>query len=259
MAQQKSEDCVVPQGQGNLVPTCGAERHRGGKAVPVDEQVMQLELPIATAENPQGAAREAPSDLSGGASPRVSKAMVKGETSTPATMEDVTRRLSEALRHVAANRGAPGPDGETIGHLRERWSIVEPELSVALLSGRYRPGTIRRVLIPKPGGGERGLGIPNVVDRVVQEAVRQVLEPVYEPTFHPSSHGFRPGRSCHTAIAEAEQYVAAGNEWVVDLDLEKFFDRVGCQNSADPILQGFRRSRFHRRARPRSRLSRPLR
>ena len=88
-----------------------------------------------------------------------------------------------------------------------------PRLRADLLAGRYRPGEIRRVLIPKAGGGQRGLGIPDVVDRVVQEAVRQVLEPLWEPTFHPSSHGFRPGRSCHTAIAEAKGHLEDGYEW----------------------------------------------
>jgi group II intron reverse transcriptase/maturase len=95
-----------------------------------------------------------------------------------------------------------------------------------LLDGSYCPGLIRRAWIPKAGGGERGLGIPNVVDRIVQQAVHQVLSPHYEPTFHGSSHGFRPGRSCHTAIAEARGYLEDGYEWVVDIDLEKFFDRV---------------------------------
>ena len=99
------------------------------------------------------------------------------------------------------------------------------------------PGDIRRVWIPKTGGGQRGLGIPNVIDRVVQEAVRLVLEPLYEPTFHRSSHGFRPGRSCHTAIAEALRHVDEGHEWVVDLDLERFFDRVNHQRLMSKLAQ----------------------
>ncbi len=103
---------------------------------------------------------------------------------------------------------------------------VLPVLHRELLDGSYRPGLIRRVWIPKAGGGERGLGIPNVVDRIVQQAVHQVLSPNYEPTFHASSHGFRPGRSCHTAIAEAVSHLEEGYGWIVDLDLEKFFDRV---------------------------------
>ena len=101
-----------------------------------------------------------------------------------------------------------------------------PKLAAGLLNGSYRPGATRRVEIPKAGGGVRGSGIPNVSDRVVCEAVRQVLEPVFEPTFHPSSHGFRPGRSCHTAVEEAKQYLEDGYEWCVDPDLEKFFDRA---------------------------------
>jgi group II intron reverse transcriptase/maturase len=113
--------------------------------------------------------------------------------------------------------------------VREHLEELEPELVDALESGTYQPGDIRRVWIPKPGGGQRGLGVPDVVDRTVQEAVRRVLEPLYEPTFHESSHGFRPGRSCHTAIAEARQHVTDGYEWTVDLDLEKFFDQVNHQ------------------------------
>lgn len=110
-------------------------------------------------------------------------------------------------------------------------------LTKALLEGTYEPGNIRRVWIPKASGGQRGLGIPNVVDRVVQEAVRQVLEPLYEPKFHASSHGFRPERSCHTAIAEAKQHLEEGYEWVVDLDLEKFFDRVNHQRLMARLAQ----------------------
>jgi len=110
--------------------------------------------------------------------------------------------------------------------VRERLDEILPRVSADLLAGDYRPGMIRRTWIPKSSGGQRGLGIPNVVDRMVQEAVREVLEPLYEPTFHVSSHGFRPGRSCHTAIAEAQKHLRDGYEYVVDLDLEKFFDRV---------------------------------
>ena len=112
-----------------------------------------------------------------------------------------------------------------------------PRLSADLLEGSYRPGEIRRAFIPKAGGGQRGLGIPDVIDRVVQEAVRQVLEPLWEPTFHPSSHGFRPGRSCHTAITEAQRYLEDGYEWVVDLDLEKFFDLVCHQRLTAKLAQ----------------------
>jgi group II intron reverse transcriptase/maturase len=140
-------------------------------------------------------------------------------------MEEVTGNLREAFSVVASNKGAPGPDGKSIAWVREHLDELLPELEAELVSGRYQPGMIRRVYIPKPGG-QRGLGIPNVIDRMVAEAVRRVLEPLYEPTFHPSSHGFRPNRSCHTAIAEARSYVEEGYDIVVDIDAEKFFDLV---------------------------------
>jgi len=121
--------------------------------------------------------------------------------------------------------------------VREHLDEILPRLAAELTSGTWQPGLIRRVWIPKPGGSQRGLGIPNVVDRTVQEAVRQVLEPLYEPTFHPSSHGFRPGRSCHTAIAEARTYLEEGRSFVVDMDLEKFFDRVCHQRLMSQLAQ----------------------
>jgi group II intron reverse transcriptase/maturase len=144
------------------------------------------------------------------------------------SMEEVASEanLRLAFEKVASNKGAPGPDRQSVAEVREHLDVVIPALHAALLDGSYRPGTIRRVWIPKAGGGERGLGIPNVIDRLVQEAVRRVLSSHYEPTFHGSSHGFRPGRSCHTAINEARQHLEAGYRWVVDIDLEKFFDRV---------------------------------
>jgi group II intron reverse transcriptase/maturase len=143
------------------------------------------------------------------------------------TMEEVASEgnLRRAFEKVASNDGAPGPDRQSVKEVAKHLERLLPALKQALLSGSYQPGTIRRVWIPKPGG-QRGLGIPNVVDRLVQQAVHQVLSPHYEPTFHGSSHGFRPGKSCHTAIAEAKKYLEEGGEWVVDLDLEKFFDRV---------------------------------
>jgi group II intron reverse transcriptase/maturase len=144
-------------------------------------------------------------------------------------MERVVERLEVAFDKVAANKGAPGPDRQTVDEVRKHLALVLAVVSAELLEGTYRVGDIRRVYIPKGGGGQRGLGIPNVVDRMVQEAVRSVLEPLYEPTFHASSHGFRPGRGCQTAISEARAHLAEGYEWVVDLDLEKFFDRVNHQ------------------------------
>jgi group II intron reverse transcriptase/maturase len=146
-------------------------------------------------------------------------------------MEEVANHgnLKRAFKQVAANKGAPGPDRQSIGEVRRHLDTVLAELAQSLLDGSYRPGDIRRVWIPKPGGGKRGLGIPNVIDRLVQQAVLQVLSPLYEPTFHSGSHGFRPRRSCHTAIAEAKGHVEDGYRVVVDIDLEKFFDRVNHQ------------------------------
>ncbi len=226
MAQQKSEDRVVPEG--GVMPAERATSSGGGqgKAIPVEETAVQLCLPIVTAENPRGAARRTSRGRGGAVRAGAPKAIVNAERAAPATMEEVARRLTEALVKVASNKGAPGPDGQTVAALLAQWPVVLPRLQADLLRGTYRPGAIRRAYIPKAGGGQRGLGIPDVIDRVVQEAVRQVLEPLWEPTLHPSSHGFRPGRSCHTAITEAKQHLEDGYEWVVDLDLEKFFDRV---------------------------------
>jgi group II intron reverse transcriptase/maturase len=233
MTRQKSEDRIKPKSRRKPVSTQGTERPGGGKAVPVNEQTWQLGLPFGTAENGEGqppplvdsAERGRPrSALLAGPKPKD-----KNKTAMLATMEEVTKRLNEAFESVASNKGAPGPDRQSIEQVRACWKVLRERLSEALLEGSYRPGDIRRVWIPKAGGGQRGLGIPNVIDRVVQEAVRRVLEPQYEPTFHPNSHGFRPNRSCHTAIAQARGYLEDGYEWVVDLDLEKFFDRVSHQ------------------------------
>lgn len=223
--RQKSDDRVVPEGRRK------AERADGpqGKAVTVSEQADQLGLFGETAENPKGAKAARTSSPLGGKRNEVPKSP-KGKNSTlpPMTMEEVAdeTNLRTAFRRVAANRGAPGPDRQSIDKVRENLDACLSELRRRLLDGSYRAGEIRRVWIPKASGGQRGLGIPNVVDRIVQQAVHQVLSPHYEETFHDWSHGFRPGRSCHTAIKDAKQHLEAGFEWVVDIDLEKFFDQV---------------------------------
>jgi len=237
--RQKSEEGVVAQGRGNTVPTIGGDSDSGAKAFPVKEAERQLDLFTETAEasaiaDPDDRAADALAEAERIAAP---ESVTKAETAAPATMEAVIEHLREAFLQVARNRGAPGPDGRTISMVREHLEEVLPELATRLLDGSYQPGDIRRVWIPKSGGGQRGLGIPNVVDRMVQEAVRRVLEPHYESTFHASSHGFRPGRSCHTAIAEAVGYLEAGYDWVVDMDLEKFFDRVHHQRLMARLAQ----------------------
>jgi len=229
MTQQKSEGRKVPQGRRKAAPTRAVERPGGGKAVPVNQVSWQLGLPFATAERPAGSPAGANAGAGVGAPisvPREApKAKVKTRRAAAATMEELVEQLAAAFEHVAANKGAPGPDRQSIEEVRAHLDEILPVLRRDLLAGRYEPGMIRRVWIPK-SGGQRGLGIPNVIDRMVQEAARRVLEPQYEPTFHPSSHGFRPSRSCHSAIAEAAKYLEAGYEMVVDLDLEKFFDKV---------------------------------
>lgn len=227
--RQKSESPILPEGRGNPSPIGDLESRRGGKGTPVKEVAQQLVLPFATAETVHGkraAGSGKPADRSAARmNLRGPKAKGKAGNSELA-MEEVVGGLEAAFQKVEANHGAPGPDRQGVEEVRKHLSAILAQLSASLLDGSYKPGDIRRVWIPKAGGGERGLGIPNVADRVVQEAVRMVLEPHYEPKFHTSSHGFRPNRSCHTAIMEAQGYVREGYQWVVDMDLEKFFDRV---------------------------------
>jgi RNA-directed DNA polymerase len=149
--------------------------------------------------------------------------------STNRLMEEVCERenLKAALRRVKANKGSPGVDGMTVaalpGYLKQHW----PALREQLLSGTYQPQPVKRVEIPKrDGGGVRKLGVPSALDRFVQQAVMQVLQRQWDPTFSNHSYGFRPQRSAHQAVAQAQQYLAEGHQWVVDLDLEQFFDQV---------------------------------
>ena len=134
--------------------------------------------------------------------------------------------LFAALKRVERNAGAPGIDGMTVKDLREYLKEHWLEIRAALESETYQPSPVRRVEIPKPDGGVRLLGIPTVIDRLLQQAIAQVLTPIFEGKFSPHSYGFRPGRSAHDAIKQAQAYTQAGYEWVVDIDLEKFFDRV---------------------------------
>jgi RNA-directed DNA polymerase len=158
--------------------------------------------------------------------------MAKRGTESPAKeqqlMEEVCGRGNgkQALARVKANKGSAGVDGMTVQqlpeYLKQHWPVIREQL----LSGTYKPQPVRRVEIPKPDGGVRKLGIPTVLDRFVQQAVMQVLQRRWDRTFSDHSYGFRPGRSAHQAVEKAQQYIAGGHRWVVDLDLEKFFDRV---------------------------------
>jgi len=148
---------------------------------------------------------------------------------TDRLMEEVCERenLKEALRQVKANKGSSGVDGMTVVALSDYLKRHWPAIREQLLNGTYKPQPVRRVEIPKPdGGGVRKLGIPCVLDRFIQQAVMQVLQLRWDRTFSDHSYGFRPGRSAHQAVAQAQQYIAEGHGWCIDLDLEKFFDRV---------------------------------
>src|SRR6201989_1525204 len=175
------------------------------------ELVVQGETPVSS---PQGA------------EPFVAKLAPESPALTEQLMEEVCDRenLVRAWKRVRQNKGGPGVDGMTIDdakdYLREHW----PNIRSQLLSGTYQPQPVKRVEIPKPDGGVRKLGVPCVVDRLIQQAVLQVLQEQWDPTFSEHSYGFRPGRSAHQAVAQAQRYVAEGYSVVVDL--ERFFDRV---------------------------------
>jgi RNA-directed DNA polymerase len=190
------------------------------------------QLSLVFADSPSGGGAAEPSDASERRSFLLHKARTKKTRGPAADVADTSRLLEEvaseanlakALLNVVRNKGAPG---QTVDAAEAKAPSIIARLRRDLLEECYRPGEVRRVWLPKPGGGERGLGIPNVIDRTVQQAVLQVLGPIFEPSFHDSSHGFRPNRGAHTAIAEATGYLKDGYQTVVDLDLAKFFDHV---------------------------------
>lgn len=159
---------------------------------------------------------------------QIKKALHNNDSLTRRLMEQICRpeNLNQAYKRVKANKGAPGVDGLTIDKLRDFIAEHKEKLIQSLLDGNYRPQAVRLVEIPKPEGGVRQLGIPTVVDRLVQQAILLVLQPIFEEGFSDSSFGFRPKRSAHQAVKKAQEYVRAGHRIVVDMDLEKFFDRV---------------------------------
>jgi len=171
---------------------------------------------------------ESPMAAVEGTEPPVAKRPSESPTQTDSLMEEVCQRdnLRKALKRVQANKGAPGVDGMTVRTLPKYLKRHWPKIRDQLLHGTYRPQPVNRVEIPKPDGGVRKLGIPTALDRFIQQAVQQVLGARWDRTFSEHSYGFRPGRSAHQAVAQAQAYIAEGYGFTVDMDLEKFFDRV---------------------------------
>lgn len=187
---------------------------------------QKIQLELAFPKEPTG---EAPRAGGEGTEIRAARTATESQVAwSGPSMEAIVERdnLRKALAQVRRNKGAPGVDGMTVddlaAYLKDHWPTIRNQL----LQGSYKPQPVRRVEIPKPGGGVRALGIPTVLDRFIQQAVSQVLQEAWDGTFSPFSFGFRPGRSAHQAVARAQDYIAAGHRVVVDLDLEKFFDRV---------------------------------
>ena len=189
-------------------------------------QKNQLQMVLAFTDEGRS---EAPKARREGTEPLTAKRACESPAVPEQGMEEVCDRenLKRALQRVKSNQGSPGIDGmkvdELSGFLKQHWPAIREQL----LSGTYKPQAVRRVEMAKPDGGVRKLGIPTVLDRFIQQAVMQILQGRWDATFSEHSHGFRPQRSAHQAVAKAQQYIAAGNRWVVDLDLEKFFGAPG--------------------------------
>jgi len=191
----------------------------------MSDKRQNKQLLLAFAEENRG---EAPNGLSGGTESFTAKRGTESPAIGEQLMEEVCGRenCKRALARVKANKGSAGMDRMTVQELPELLKQHWPGIREQLLNGTYEPQPVKRVEIPKPDGGIRKLGIPTVLDRFIQQAVMQVLQGRWDRTFSEHSYGFRPGRSAHQAIAQAQKYIAEGYRWVVDLDLEKFFDRV---------------------------------
>ena len=189
------------------------------------DQRQKNQLQLAFGEEGRG---EAPKLIPAGTESSAAKRGIENPAITEPLMEEVCERenCKQALARAKANKGSAGMDGMTVQqlpeHLKQQWPVIREQL----LSGTYKPQPVKRVEIPKPDGGIRKLGVPTVLDRFIQQAVMQVLQRRWDRTFSDHSYGFRPGRSAHQAVEQAQKYIAEGYRWVVDLDLEKFFDRV---------------------------------
>ena len=192
------------------------------------DKAIESRKPIFRSPDPQGGEDGIQTYAGDEDSQGTSAAWNHNRTLTMKLMERVVQRdnLNRAYKRVKANHGAPGVDGMTVEELYDWIRSNKEGLILSLLDGSYQPKAVRSVEIPKPNGGIRQLGIPTVVDRLVQQAILQVLQPIFDPMFSESSFGFRPKRSAHQALLQAQRYVVGRRRVVVDLDLEKFFDRV---------------------------------
>jgi RNA-directed DNA polymerase len=223
MGRQESAKAVVagPSGEG-LNMECRTEAGLSMVRTDAEDGVEMLRAHAeSSGRKPRGQALGASDTTAGPSSPR--------PEANERLMETILGRenMMAAYRRVVANKGAPGIDAMTVDQLKAYLTVHWPHIREDLLADRYRPAPVRGVEIPKPGGkGMRQLGIPTVLDRLIQQAMHQVLMPIFDPDFSTSSYGFRPGRSAHDAVLAARSHMAGGRRFVVDLDLEKFFDRV---------------------------------
>jgi len=223
---EKSAEAVVAAGFGDRGPPQREGSNREESETPVDHEEVRHQMSNDQFELPLEPRGEAPTGERSGEAR--STGCGTERLGLVDLMEQIVERgnLVRALKRVRANKGSAGVDDLTVDdlpdYLRAHWSTIREQL----LTGRYQPNAVKRVEIPKPGGGMRQLGIPTVLDRFIQQAVLQVLQPRIDPTFSEHSYGFRAGRSAHQAVRQAQRDVQSGRRWVVDVDLEQFFDRV---------------------------------
>jgi RNA-directed DNA polymerase len=189
------------------------------------QKIQDTQMRLAFAEESRGEALCADGQ---GAEPRMAKRNPESPAGKEPLMEEVCNRknFEIAWKHVRRNKGSPCVDGMTIEETRDYLKKHWPTIREQLLEGAYSPQPVKRVNIPKPEGGVRKLGVPCVVDRLIQQGLLQVLQKRWNPTFSEYSYGFRPGRSAHQAVDQAQRYIAEGYNYLVDIDLEKFIDRV---------------------------------